>query len=228
MAMAFKHAGARGLAASRTTSGVRRVCSSGSGVRLRLKVAAIEPATSSEAEQPAASSLQPVDVEQLEIAELDAAQEQLLKWMLFVDGDQQERELEAEEGVEDPNDAEHAEIFDDVEEMLEEGIAASFKVGDKVLGTVYEVDDDGAYVEIGAKSAGFVPLVECALGRLKSVRGCRRCRGREGAAGRGIRRGGPVRAIAQIARAIPGDALLLARAAAAGPPARPATLPPRR
>jgi hypothetical protein len=45
------------------------------------------------------------------------------------------------------------------------------KPGDKVVGTVYECDEDGAYVEIGAKSAGFVPLSECSLARLKSVRG---------------------------------------------------------
>lgn len=55
-----------------------------------------------------------------------------------------------------------------VEDMMEQA-DYELKPGDKVVGTVYECDEDGAYVEIGAKSAGFVPLSECSLARLKSV-----------------------------------------------------------
>jgi hypothetical protein len=105
----------------------------------------------------------------LAVHELDAAQEDLLKWMLFLDSDQQEKDLDEMEDLEEVGDEEYAELYDEVETLLEES-EASFKVGDKVYGTVYEVDDDGAYVEIGAKSAGFVPLIECSLGKLKTVR----------------------------------------------------------
>jgi hypothetical protein len=59
---------------------------------LLQRVAAIDPPAtfspgSSEQEALAASSEQ----EELQIADLDAAQESLLKWMLFVDGDDQAR-----------------------------------------------------------------------------------------------------------------------------------------
>ena len=144
----------------------------------RLRVAAIEqPSTyQPEEQQPQASSgvealaaHDPSELEaQLEVAELDAAQEDLLKWMLFLDGEQQEKDLDEAEDMEEVGDEEFEELYDEVEGMLEE-TEASFKAGDKVYGTVYEVDDDGAYVEIGAKSAGFVPLVECSLGKLKTV-----------------------------------------------------------
>jgi hypothetical protein len=176
MAFALRHAGAMPLGArSRQQSTLRtpqqhRPLSSSSGDLRRLKVAAIDqPTTYSDAEQPHASLAEPVEQQQLEIAELDQAQESLLKWMLFLDSDQQEADLDEMEDLEEVGDEEHADLYDEVETMLEES-ESSFKVGDKVYGTVYEVDDDGAYVEIGAKSAGFVPLVECALGKLKTVR----------------------------------------------------------
>jgi hypothetical protein len=46
----------------------------------------------------------------------------------------------------------------------------SVQVNDKVIGTVIEIDDDGAYVEIGAKAIAFCPVTECSFARLKTVR----------------------------------------------------------
>jgi hypothetical protein len=140
-------------------------------------VAAVEPSTAAQPEQPydaaleaAAGLTDPSDIEQQHtVAELDEAQENLLKWMLFLDGDQQEADLDEAVDLEEVGDGEFEALYDEVEGMLDES-EASFKVGDKVYGTVYEVDEDGAYVEIGAKTAGFVPLAECSLGKLKTVR----------------------------------------------------------
>lgn len=44
-----------------------------------------------------------------------------------------------------------------------------FQLGNKVMGTVMEVDEDGAYIEIGAKCTAYVPLHECSFAKLKSV-----------------------------------------------------------
>jgi hypothetical protein len=139
----------------------------------RLKVAAIDQP---ETYQPKGES--PADVsggedsgleqQALLLQQLDVAQEDLLKWMLFLDSDAQEADLDEAVDQEEVGDEEFEGLYDEVETMLEES-GASFKVGDKVFGTVYEVDEDGAYVEIGAKTAGFVPLAECSLGRLKTV-----------------------------------------------------------
>ncbi|KAI8469742.1 MAG: plastid/chloroplast ribosomal protein S1 [Monoraphidium minutum] len=169
MAFALRHAGAIPLRAARQQQQRARVWAPASSSVRRLKVAAIdEPATYSDPEQPGQALAESVEQEQqLELAELDQAQESLLKWMLFLDSDQQEADLDAVEDLEEVGDEEYAELYDEVETMLEES-EASFKVGDKVYGTVYEVDEDGAYVEIGAKSAGFVPLSECSLGKLKT------------------------------------------------------------
>jgi hypothetical protein len=148
-----------------------------STVGRRLRVAAIEQPSTYQPEQPeeavVSAAHDPAELEQLAVAQLDEAQENLLKWMLFLDSDAQEADLDEMVDQEDVGDEEFEDLYDEVEGMLEE-TEASFKVGDKVYGTVYEVDDDGAYVEIGAKTAGFVPLVECALGKLKSVRARRR------------------------------------------------------
>lgn len=105
------------------------------------------------------------------IEELDAAQEELLSWMLFWDGAAQEKDLDEMQDYEELSDqAQFDEAFElEVEDMLETASETNLRPGQKVLGTVYEVDEDGAYVEIGAKSAGFVPLSECSLARLKSV-----------------------------------------------------------
>lgn len=105
--------------------------------------------------------------EEGELEELDAAQEDLLKWMLYLDEEGQEEDLDEMVDYDEYGDEEYAEIFEEVEDMLEES-DYDFKVGDKVVGTVYECDEDGAYVEVGAKSAGFVPLNECSLARLKT------------------------------------------------------------
>jgi predicted RNA-binding protein with RPS1 domain len=197
----------------------------------RLKVAAIDTPATYEPEQPdnsaSASGGDPELEQQLAVQQLDAAQEDLLKWMLFLDADAQEADLDAVPDAEEVGDEEYADLYDEVEGMLEDA-EASFKVGDKVYGTVYEVDEDGAYVEIGAKTAGFVPLSECSLGRLKTVGGRGRAGGALGRAGRRrwAARGARARATA--------CALLPPPAAAAAPqptppaPASPPPPPPRR
>lgn len=66
-------------------------------------------------------------------------------------------------------DEEFADMYSEVETMVEEA-EVSLKVGDKVTGTIYEVDEDGAYCEVGSKYSGFVPLSECSFVKLKTVR----------------------------------------------------------
>jgi len=46
-----------------------------------------------------------------------------------------------------------------------------FRVGEKVTGTILLVVNNGLYVDIGAKSAAFCPLAECAMGPKARVRG---------------------------------------------------------
>jgi small subunit ribosomal protein S1 len=120
-------------------------------------VAAVAPAVEPEVE----------DLEQ-EVDELDASQEELIKWMLFLDTDAQEADLDEMVDYEEYADDEYEQLFEDVEDIMARE-DYDFKVGDKVMGTVYEVDENGAYVEIGAKTAGFVPLMECSLAKLKTV-----------------------------------------------------------
>jgi len=140
------------------------------------RVAAIEQQeTAYEPELSAAAVSSPeVPEKNYKIEELDAAQEELLSWMLFWDGAAQEKDLDEMQDYEERSDqyqAQFDEAFqEEVEDMLDAASETNLRPGQKVLGTVYEVDEDGAYVEIGAKSAGFVPLVECSLARLKSVR----------------------------------------------------------
>lgn len=168
-----------GLASTSSTSQQQRPVAQaasligGDNVRAVVtRVAAVdEPATRQEwAAGVDSVAFDPELEQQLAVAELDSAQEDLLKWMLFLDGEEQEADLEAGENADEDGDgdAEFADLYDEVEQRLDEA-GAAFKVGEKVFGTVYEVDEDGAYVEIGAKTAGFVPLTECSLGRLKSV-----------------------------------------------------------
>ncbi|WIA30498.1 hypothetical protein OEZ86_000582 [Tetradesmus obliquus] len=138
------------------------------------RVAAIEEQETTyqpELSNAAVSSPQPdVAEKNYKIEELDAAQEELLSWMLFWDGAAQEKDLDEMQDYEELADqAQFDEAFEvEVEDMLEAASETNLRPGQKVLGTVYEVDEDGAYVEIGAKSAGFVPLSECSLARLKS------------------------------------------------------------
>ena len=61
----------------------------------------------------------PVEVEQLELAELDQAQEDLLKWMML-DDQEQEEDLDEMVDYDEFGDEEYAEIMDEVEEMLED------------------------------------------------------------------------------------------------------------
>ncbi|KAJ9510830.1 hypothetical protein QJQ45_027756 [Haematococcus lacustris] len=114
-------------------------------------------------EQPVAEGLP-----DLELAELDAAQEQLLSWMMFTEEAQQEEELDEMVDYDEFVDDEYAELFEEVEQMVD-GEQLELKVGDKVKGVVYAVDGDGAYVEIGDKASGFVPLEECSFAKLKTV-----------------------------------------------------------
>jgi len=46
----------------------------------------------------------------------------------------------------------------------------TFRVGDKISGTVIMVENSGIYVDIGAKSAAFCPSAECAMGKTSRVR----------------------------------------------------------
>ncbi len=71
----------------------------------------------------------------------------------------------------DDKDALYA-VFED----LIKGIDFSFKQGDVVSGTVFEIDQKGAYLDIGAKSAAFCPTAEvslCKIGRVCCEVHCR-------------------------------------------------------
>lgn len=145
--------------------------------RVMTRVAAVEKATSSpdpnELATTASSkaplrSLNPAELAEMELAELDSTQEQLLAWMMFTDEKQKEEDLDEMVDYDEFGDEEYEELFEEVEELIE-ARDEELKVGDKVMGTVYEVDDDGAYVEIGQKASGFVPLAECSFAKLKTV-----------------------------------------------------------
>lgn len=105
--------------------------------------------------------------EEYELQELDQAQEDLLKWMML-DEQTQEEDLDEMVDYDEFGDEEYADMYEEVEDMLD-AIDYDFKLGDKVSGTVIEVDDDGAYVEIGAKAIAFCPVTECSFARLKTV-----------------------------------------------------------
>ncbi|KXZ50020.1 hypothetical protein GPECTOR_18g173 [Gonium pectorale] len=64
-------------------------------------------------------------------------------------------------------DEEYADMYEEMEAMLE-ATDYTLSVGDRVWGTVVDVDDEGAYVEIGAKALAFCPLTECGFARLKT------------------------------------------------------------
>ncbi|GAX80819.1 hypothetical protein CEUSTIGMA_g8254.t1 [Chlamydomonas eustigma] len=119
--------------------------------------------------QPTRRPLPEVDPElarELELEELDSAQEQLLNWMMQNE-EEQEQDLDEMVDYDEFGDEEYEEMFEEVQELLQTS-DAELKVGDKVVGAVYEVDEDGAYVEIGQKYSGFVPLSECSFARLKT------------------------------------------------------------
>ncbi|GFR50816.1 hypothetical protein Agub_g13091 [Astrephomene gubernaculifera] len=108
----------------------------------------------------------PAATEELELQELDQAQEDLLKWMML-DEETQEEDLDEMVDYDDFTDDEYADMHEEVEEMLG-AVDYNFKVGETVSGTVIEIDDDGAYVEIGAKAIAFCPITECSFARLKT------------------------------------------------------------
>jgi predicted RNA-binding protein (virulence factor B family) len=111
-------------------------------------------------------------MQELDLAELDATQEQLLAWVMNTEEQQQEEDMDEMVDYEEFGDEEYAELQEDVEQLLEANQDnVQLKVADKVMGTVYELDDDGAYVEIGQKASGFCPLSECSFAKLKSVSG---------------------------------------------------------
>jgi small subunit ribosomal protein S1 len=89
---------------------------------------------------------------------------------MMLDEETQEEDMDEMVDYDEFGDEEYADMYEEVEEMLE-AVDYDFKVGDKVSGTVIEVDDDGAYVEIGAKAIAFCPITECSFARLKTVRG---------------------------------------------------------
>jgi hypothetical protein len=145
----------------------------------KVRVAAEEQQTSTlpsqtelAAEAPLSRVIGQVDpavAQELELAELDDAQEQLLKWMLFNDEETQEEDMDEMVDYDEFGDEEYEELFEELEELYD-AAEVELKIGDKIVGTVYEVDEDGAYVEIGEKSSGFVPLTECSFAKLKTVR----------------------------------------------------------
>ena len=156
----------------------RGVCPPAPLRNIRLRVAALEQPEASFAApqedslvQPSRRSLPEVDPElarELEVEELDAAQEQLLSWMMLGE-EEQEEDLDEMVDYDEFGDEEYEELYEELEELID-AADVELKVGDKVVGNVYEVDEDGAYVEIGQKYSGFVPLSECSFARLKTVR----------------------------------------------------------
>lgn len=105
--------------------------------------------------------------EELELVELDSAQEQLLAWMVNQTHADQEHDLDEMVDYDEFGDDEYEELTQEVQ-LLMESSGTDLRIGDKVVGTVYEVDDEGAYVEIGQKASGFVPLSECSFAKLKT------------------------------------------------------------
>uniref|UniRef100_A0A7R9VUN4 S1 motif domain-containing protein n=1 Tax=Chlamydomonas euryale TaxID=1486919 RepID=A0A7R9VUN4_9CHLO len=143
---------------------------------MRLRIAAVDNQETSQLEEGGAAAgaperkvvaeVDPALAQELEVEELDAAQEQLLSWMMK-DDDEQNADLDEMVDYDEFGDEEYADLYEEVEELFE-AADVELKVSDKVMGTVYEVDEDGAYVEIGQKYSGFVPLSECSFARLKT------------------------------------------------------------
>jgi small subunit ribosomal protein S1 len=110
---------------------------------------------------------EPAFDESLVLDELDEAQEELLKWMLFTDEQTQDDDMDEMVDYDEFDEDVDDDMYEEIDALIEDA-DYSFRLGDKVMGTVIEVDDEGAYVEIGAKAAAFVPLTECSFARLKS------------------------------------------------------------
>lgn len=146
----------------------RRIC------RLLPAVASIDetvlPLSAEAPEQSVATALPPLDLSlaaELELEELDGIQEQLLSWMTKEE-EEQDEELDEMVDYDEFGDEEYEEDLQNEVEALIDAADVDLKIGDRVVGTVYEVDEDGAYAEVGSKYSGFCPLSECSFARLKS------------------------------------------------------------
>ena len=117
------------------------------------------------------NSLETTSASELELEELDGVQEQLLSWMML-DEEDQDNSLDEMIDWDEFGDEEYSEELKEEVESLIEAADVELKIGDRVTGLIYEVDEDGAYVEIGQKYSGFVPLSECSFARLKTVSAC--------------------------------------------------------
>lgn len=121
--------------------------------------------------QPVAADL---DIQELELEELDSAQEQVLSWLVSHTEAEQEEDLDEMVDYDEFGDEEYEDLVEEVERLVHTS-GTPLSIGDRVVGTVYEVDDEGAYVDIGQKASGFVPLAECSFAKLKTVSvGCGR------------------------------------------------------
>mmetsp|Transcript_14545 Transcript_14545/g.31160 ORF Transcript_14545/g.31160 Transcript_14545/m.31160 type:complete len:384 (-) Transcript_14545:249-1400(-) len=58
--------------------------------------------------------------------------------------------------------------YDDFSRLLEQ-YDFKFNVGDKIVGNVFNIDQRGAYVDIGAKAAAFLPTSEASLAPISKV-----------------------------------------------------------
>eukprot|EP00976_Prorocentrum_cordatum_P096489 1190586-Prorocentrum_minimum.AAC.4 len=58
--------------------------------------------------------------------------------------------------------------YDDFSRLLEK-YDFKFNVGDKIVGSVFNIDQRGAYVDIGAKAAAFLPTNEASLAPITKV-----------------------------------------------------------
>ena len=61
-------------------------------------------------------------------------------------------------------------LYDDFTELLDQ-YDHNFKRGDMITGTVFRADEKGAYIDIGAKTAGYCSSAECSLSPDVKVRG---------------------------------------------------------
>lgn len=106
-----------------------------------------------------------LELQELELSQLDAEQEQLLSWMIHTDEETQDADLDEMEDYEELGDEEYEELVDEVEKALD-AADTDLKVGDKVMGTVFEVRACGA--------SGLPAACCCCTGRhlLPSHAGC--------------------------------------------------------
>lgn len=119
------------------------------------------------------SDLTHEEIADLELDELDAAQEQVLAWMLFKSAEEQQQDLDELIDYDEFDEEEYEGLFEEMEQLVAGSLAAAqnMKVGDKIYGRIYAIHDDGAYVELpDIKGYGFVPVFQCSTAKLKTVR----------------------------------------------------------